>query len=122
MADTLANVRPLRTADRVIFELRRHVDPVQYKWTPTRAVGEGLAAVVSAIGRIDMRNIRRIEDSDAQADEMLKVARAEVYYRGELVPEGIDSLPEVHFYSLAGLVSTLSAIGVDPFAEAPAGS
>lgn len=113
-----AEIVPVKTTDRWAVELCPEGDGAV--WRHVRSVGERLSAVFSPLGRLDLRRVRAIEDVGEQMEEAIKAARVEVLYRG--APCGADSLPELHAYSLVGEIVRVSALGRDPFYEAPADS
>ena len=123
MNNKLPDVLPVRTSERVAFELRAAEDAEtpHYEWVAVRQVGERLTAVVSAIGYIEMRAIRRIEDDLARIDQLIDLARVEVWHQRANVG-GASAIPEMHVYSLAGKITALSSVGADPFGVAPAAS
>lgn len=112
-------VLPIRTADRVLYELQPVAE--RYEWVPVRRVGDRLTAAVSPLNYLDLRKVRLIDDHADQADEALKLARVEAYHRGTPCG-GAESIPERHLYSLVARVVALSSVGADPFGEAHAGS
>lgn len=116
---TLPEVLPIRTSDRITYELR--ADGLEYGWFAVTRPGDKLAAVISPISYIDMRQARAIEDPTARIDRAIELARVEVFFRGAPLG-GPGCIPEIHIYSLAAKVFSLSSVGSDPFAEAPAAS
>lgn len=112
-------VLPIRTSDRVLYELR----PVEerHEWVPVRRVGDRLTAAVSPLNYLDLRKVRLNADAAEQADEALKLARVEAYHAGSPCG-GAEVIPELHLYSLVARVVALSSVGADPFGAAPAGS
>lgn len=115
----MSEVLPIRTSDRIVYELRPVGDG--HEWFAVTRPGERLAAIVSPISYIDMRQARAIDDATARIDKAIDLARVEVFFRGEPLG-GPGCIPELHIYSLAAKVFALSSVGSDPFAEAPAAS
>jgi hypothetical protein len=109
-------VLPIRTSDRILYELAPVDDG--HAWQPVRRLGSRLTAAVSPLNYLDLRKVRRIEDSAEQADEALKLARVEVFHAGAPCG-GPEVVPELHLYSLVARVVGLSSVGADPFSEAP---
>lgn len=120
---SLPEVLPILTSERVTFEIRSHVveGSEVYDWFAVSKPGERLAAAVSAIDFLELRRLRGIEEIHARNDEVFKVARVEVFYKGKPIG-GQEKIPEAHHYSLIAKIVALSSVGSDPFAEAPAGS
>lgn len=112
-------VLPIRTSDRVLYELTPVDD--RHEWRPVRRVGDRLAAAVSPLNYLDLRRVRLIEDVGEQADEALKLARVEAYHKGSPCG-GAEVIPELHLYSLVARVVALSSVGADPFVGLPAES
>jgi hypothetical protein len=115
----LSEVLPIRTTDRITYELRPVGDG--HDWFAVAKPGERLAAIISPISYIDMRQARGIEDATARIDRAIELARVEVFFRGAPIG-GPERIPELHVYSLAARVFALSSVGSDPFGEAPVGS
>lgn len=115
----MSEIIPIRTSDRISFELRPVADG--HEWVAVSRVGERLTAIVSPIAYLDVRACRATDDAMAGSDEAIKKARVEVWHKGAHVG-GVEAIPEVHIYSLAGRILALSAVGADPFGVAPAES
>lgn len=113
----LPEVLPIRTTDRITYELRPVGDG--HEWFAVAKPGDRLAAIISPISYIDMRQARAIEDPTARIDRAIELARVEVFFRGAPLG-GPGCIPELHVYSLAAKVFALSSVGSDPFSEAPA--
>lgn len=125
MSKPLPDVLPVRTSERVAFELRaaepaEGVEP-HYEWVAVRQIGERLTAVISAVDYVEMRAIRRMDDELARIDRLIELARVEVWHQRASIG-GAGVIPEIHVYSLAGKVTALSSVGADPFGVAPAAS
>lgn len=116
-------VVPVLTDERVCFELRpeKGVDGVVYRWRAIDKPGDRLAVKVSAIDYLTLRQIRKITDADESNDAVLAAAKVETIYRARSW-EGVGKIPVFHQQSLAGVVVSMSAAGVNPFFEAPAAS
>lgn len=128
----LPEVVPIRTSDRVTFELRavtrdKEIAPgisqpvEEYDWFAVARQGDRLAAVVSPIGYLDLRRARSLEDATARVDKFVELARVEVFFKGESRGDA-NAIPEMHIYSLAAKINELSSVGSDPFGVAPVAS
>lgn len=115
----MSEIIPIRTSDRISYELR----PIDggHEWVAVSRMGDRLTAIVSPISYLDVRACRATDDTMSGSDEAIKKAKVEVWHKGAHVG-GVESIPELHIYTLAGKILALSAVGADPFGVAPAES
>lgn len=119
---------PLRTSDRLIFEVRPTTIPgpdgtevEDYEWVRVQRLGTRLSAMASLVDYIQLREVRGIESVLGRNDKMIELTRIDTFYNGERVG-GPEALPELRLFALVGKLVGMSSAGPDPFVEAPAGS
>lgn len=123
MSTPLPDVLPVRTSERVAFELRaiNDAETPHYEWVAVKQIGDRLTAVVSAVEYLEMRAIRKLDDEIERIDRLIANGRVEVWHQRASIG-GVEKIPEMHVYSLAGKITALSSVGSDPFGTAPAAS
>jgi len=111
-------ILPIRTSDRILFELVPEEDG--HAWKPTRKVGEHITATVRPLSRIEVQEITAIEDPKERITRIVSQGFISATFDGS--PVTVDELPYLHWQSLGGAIFAMSVTGADPFGPRPVAS
>ena len=114
----LPEIRPIRTSDRVVYELTPGIDA--YEWLPVRKTGARLTAIVRPLSFLEVRECSAIEDAQARLDRILELGFVSASHEGSTL--SVDAIPYAHRAALSFRIFELSAVGADPFGVPPAES
>ena len=114
----LPEIRPIRTTDRVVYELTPGTDA--YEWTPVRKTGARLTAIVRPLSFLEVRECSLLDDAQTRLDRILDLGFVSASHEGSTLP--VDAIPYSHRAALSFRIFELSAVGADPFGGAPAES